>query len=171
MRAFVAFIPLVVAALAGACDPTQSNAVASLGDEAPGVRRGPLHRPGQPCLLCHDGTLGNPPAFSVAGTVYANPAPDTSPASGVDVVLTDANGATHTATTNAAGNFYVSPSEFQPAYPMRVKLQAGNGNPVCMFTHVGRDGSCAGCHTEPAGPRSPGHVALAPKAFDCSEQP
>ena len=41
--------------------------------EAPGVRRGPLHRPGQPCLLCHDGALGDPQRFTVAGTVFQTP--------------------------------------------------------------------------------------------------
>jgi hypothetical protein len=29
-----------------------------------------------------------------------------------------------------------------------------------MLTHVGRDGSCADCHTPTAGPTSPGPVYL-----------
>jgi hypothetical protein len=159
MRALIAAI--VAVAIAGACDPVVSDEVASLGDNAPGVRNGPLHRPGQPCLVCHDGAIRNPSAFSVAGTVFANPSPDTTPASDVQVVLTDSNNAKFTATTNAAGNFYVTPTQFAPAYPMRVELNVGSTR-VCMFTHVGRDGSCAGCHTDPLGPRSPGHVTTKP---------
>ena len=49
---------VALAALATTCtlDPVQSEAVADLGGEAPGVAPGPLHRPGQPCLVCHDGS-------------------------------------------------------------------------------------------------------------------
>jgi hypothetical protein len=41
----------------------------------------------------------------------------------------------------------------------------GDGVTQKMGTHVGRDGSCAGCHVDPQGPTSPGRVYLheAPK--------
>jgi hypothetical protein len=29
-----------------------------------------------------------------------------------------------------------------------------------MHTFIDRDGSCAGCHVDPSGPNSPGHVSL-----------
>ena len=53
-----------------ACDPVHGDAISALGPEAPDVRQGPLHRPGQPCLLCHDGALGDPQRFTIAGTVF-----------------------------------------------------------------------------------------------------
>lgn len=141
-----------------ACDPVRSDQIAALGGEAPGVGPGPEHRPGQPCLLCHDGKLGDPREFAVAGTVFRR-ADDREPASGVVVHLVGANGSTHDATTNAAGNFYVLPAQWTPAYPMFVSLDS-EGIIVKMKTHIGRDGSCAGCHFDPPGPDSYGHVSL-----------
>jgi hypothetical protein len=156
--------PLVVALtlslVAAACDPVQDGAIAALGGEAAGVRRGPLHRPGQPCLLCHDGALGDPPAFSVAGTVFDRPA-DTQGVSDATVSLTDANGSTYDAITNAAGNFYLTPAQWTPTFPVTVAVTA-SGLRVVMHTDIGRDGSCASCHVDPAGPNSPGHVSIAP---------
>jgi hypothetical protein len=152
---------LLAGALFGAlalasCDPVASDAKAALGDEAPGVSRGPLHRPGQPCIVCHDGGVGDPPAFAVAGTVFDAPNSPV-PASGVTVTLTGSNGHAFSAVTNAAGNFYVVPDEFIPAYPMKVTISVG-GVTNTMQSHVGRDGSCAGCHTDPPRPSSPGRV-------------
>jgi hypothetical protein len=138
------------------CDPVHDSAVAALGDETPGVRQGPLHRAGQPCGTCHDGTVGNPRSFSVAGTIYVDEH-DTTPAVDATVTLTSANGASYAATTNAAGNFYVEPAQFTPQYPMAVLVSYGAAF-VRMSTLVGREGSCATCHHEPAGPTSAGHV-------------
>jgi hypothetical protein len=143
-----------------ACDPVHQSAVDALGDEAPGVRRGPTHRPGQPCMLCHDGALGDASQFTVAGTVYADEGQNSGGANSVQVVLTDSTGSTFTTTTNTAGNFYLTPRDWTPTYPMKVKIVATDGSEHPMTTHVGRDGSCAGCHEYPPGPRSPGHVYL-----------
>jgi hypothetical protein len=137
------------AILANVCDPVRSNEVATLGGEAPGVPHGPLHRPGQPCLLCH----GN---FSVAGTVFVDPT-NRNPAAGVTVNLTDSQGHVFSDTTNAAGNFFVRPAQFTPVYPMKVALQY-DGMTVNMTADVGRDGACAMCHSDPVTPSSPGHV-------------
>jgi hypothetical protein len=145
---------------AWACDPVQSDAIDALGGEAPGVRRGPLHRPGQPCLLCHDGSVGSPEGFSVAGTVFARSG-DRTPASAAVVHLTDATGATFDATTNAAGNFYILPGQWTPHYPMAASVTGSAGQPVLMQTLIDTNGSCSGCHVDPAGPTSPGHVCLA----------
>jgi hypothetical protein len=137
-----------------------ANAVDALGGEAAGVRRGPTHRPGQPCLVCHDGALGDPNAFSVAGTIFVN-ADDLTPADGASVNLTSSNGAEIRTTANAAGNFYLLPSQYTPAYPMKVDVEYRN-IVVKMVSNIGRDGSCAGCHADPAGPTSPGHVYIPP---------
>ena len=142
------------------CNPVNDALVASLGPETPGVPKGPLHRPGQPCLACHDGNLRDPPAFSVAGTVFIN-ASDLQPAVDAGITVTDSVDASYTAMTNAAGNFYVLPSQYTPTYPMKVVV-AWNGTTVSMTADVGRDGACAMCHTDPTGPSSPGHVYIPP---------
>ena len=147
---------LVLGALLGSCDPYYDDQIAALGPEAPGVRKGPLHRPGQPCLLCHDGAVGSPPQFSVAGTVFVD-ANGLVPAVDAAVLLSGADGVDYSAKTNAAGNFYVSPAQYTPVNPMRVVVKYANST-ATMHAHVGRDGSCAGCHTDPAGPASAGHV-------------
>jgi hypothetical protein len=152
---------LLAGAVALACDPIYEDAITALGGEAPGVPRGPLHRPGQPCVLCHDGSIGNPPGFSVAGTVYVNPGVDLTPAVGAEVMLLDSQGHSFNATTNKAGNFYVLPHEFQPVYPMKVSVMYGTVT-VKMTADVGRDGSCAKCHFDPASSSTPGHVYVPP---------
>ena len=142
----------------GACDPVHDQAVDALGPEAPGVPKGPTHRPGQPCVTCHDGALGDPPHFTVAGTVFVN-ATDKAGAVGATVTLTSADDTTYTATTNSVGNFYVEPKDFTPTYPMKVVVEYEHIT-VKMTSHVGRDGSCADCHTNPAGPTSAGQVYI-----------
>jgi hypothetical protein len=143
-----------------ACDPVHADAVDALGDETPGVRKGPLHRPGQPCIVCHDGALRDPPAFSVAGTIFVD-ADSLVAADGATVTLTDSDEKTIDLTTNQAGNFYASPSQFTPTYPMTVEVRY-RGVRVPMTSKIGRDGSCGGCHTDPAGPTSPGHIYIPP---------
>ncbi len=156
-------LALLLAALP-ACDPVVDDARAALGPETPGVRQGPLHRPGQPCLLCHDGDLGDPQRFTIAGTVFqTNGARDA--AQNVTVNVVDATGASVALSTNAAGNFYATPGQYDPTFPLRVSLSYGGGT-VQMETLVGgngtveANGACASCHFDPAGPSSPGHVAL-----------
>ncbi len=143
-----------------ACDPVNSDAIAALGGETPGVRQGPMHRPGQPCLLCHDGQIGDPPAFSVAGTVFEIPAGDI----GVDsatVTLVDSANSTYHALTNSAGNFYATPDEWSPTFPIvSVSVVDSSGLKAVMQSQIGRDGACAGCHVSPAGPASPGHISM-----------
>ena len=139
-----------------ACNPVVADQVSALGPEAAGVRTGPLHRPGQPCTLCHDGAIGDPPAFSVAGTVFQS-AIGTVGQANVKVTITGADGQVFAATTNSAGNFYLTPAQAQPKYPTRVSLGAG-GTTVTMQSHIGWAGACGSCHVDPAGPDSPGHV-------------
>jgi hypothetical protein len=149
-------VVVALAAALGACDPVHSDEIAALGDEAPGVKKGPLHRPGQPCQVCHDGSVGSPPEFTVAGTIYKNEG-DTVGVVSASVVLTSVNGDTYTAVTNSVGNFYVTPRQFTPTYPMRVSVKLGTVT-VKMTSLVGRNASCATCHFDPAGPTSAGRV-------------
>ena len=148
-----------------ACDPVHDDAIAALGPEAPGVRRGPLHRPGQPCLLCHDGATGDPQRFTVAGTVFETSGALVA-APGATVALLDAHGSGTQLTTNAAGNFYATPGQYDPTFPIQVTVQGTGGQTVHMQTLIAGngtvepDGACASCHFDPAGPSSPGHVCL-----------
>jgi hypothetical protein len=150
---WLAFMTVLVA-----CDPVHQNEIDALGGNMPGVSNGPLHRPGQRCLVCHDGALGDPREFSVAGTVFRRPS-DREPVEGARVTLDGSDGSTFEAVTNAAGNFYLTPSEWTPTFPMRTSV-AWQGQRIPMHTNVGRDGSCASCHVDPAAANSPGHVYL-----------
>jgi hypothetical protein len=138
------FVPIALALLLGGCpDPVREDLEAAQGPEAPGVPRGPLHRPGQRCLACHrDG--GEGPAFSVAGTVFARQG-ETAAASGVDVVLQDARGEQRAVVTNEVGNFWIAASEWAPTFPLRAQVRA-NGTTLRMRTELGREGSCGACH-------------------------
>jgi hypothetical protein len=151
-------VPALGAALGLACcvNETHELAVQALGGEAPGVSRGPLHRPGQPCLVCHgvDGPASK--RFVVAGTIYAEQG-TTNPAPGAQAVIEDINGSVFAATANEAGNFYVTPDEWAPTFPAQVQVVQGANNQP-MLTHIGRDGSCADCHTQSPGPDSAGPV-------------
>jgi hypothetical protein len=163
MRTFsIAVLVLVLAAITGCeTDPVLSDETAALAGNAPGVRNGPLHRPGEPCLLCHDGSLGDPPAFSVAGTVFTDQT-GTTGQDGVTVTMTDSTGVQFSAApTNTAGNFYVTPDEWTPTFPLvNVSILLTGQPSVSMTSEVGRSGSCATCHVGARGPASAGVVYL-----------
>ena len=148
---------LLVGALVGCGDPVHDNAVAALGPEAPGVPKGPLHRPGQPCVLCH-GPQGSATTFLLAGTVYIS-ADSRMPIENVTVNVTDSASHKATATSNCAGNFFVTPAGFTPDAPLWVTLGQGDVFRQ-MDTAIYREGSCAACHHDPKGPAAVGHVFL-----------
>jgi hypothetical protein len=93
----------------------------------------------------------------MAGTVFAG-GNSLLPSVGATVTLQGADGTTATATTNAAGNFYLTPDLYAPTYPVHVTSITLGGVSNTMHSHIGGNGSCAGCHVDPAGPDSPGHV-------------
>src|SRR6185437_13022232 len=78
----------LVLAPTGCNDPVPDDEVASLGPEDPNVPPGPLHRPGQPCMACHDGTGPASLAFATAGTIFQD-MPDTTPLVAGRVQITD----------------------------------------------------------------------------------
>jgi hypothetical protein len=147
----------LIALGAGCADPALQADIAALGAEAPDVPIGPLHRPGQPCVLCHQ-EGGNASPFLVGGTVYYGE-DDAQPVGNVEVVLVDLAGATRRTTTNCAGNFFVRTSEWKPTPPIWASLVAGD-HEIHMESPIYREGSCATCHYRPAGPQSAGHVFL-----------
>jgi hypothetical protein len=157
----IAFFAALIAL--DACDPVADDAITALGPEADGVRPGPLHRPGQPCPLCHDGASGDPQRFTIAGTVYETLS---ARVASVDttVVLVDANSSSIELHTNAAGNFYTTPAQYDPSFPIQVTVRGPGGEMVRMQTLVEGNrtiepnGGCASCHFDPQGRNSPGHV-------------
>lgn len=166
MRAVRSAVVVAAAGLLAACvgDPVREMTAHELGPEQPGVRPGPLHRPGQPCLVCHPPGGGGKMPFSMAGTVYQTdqvkaPLPD------VLVRLSDAQGRKYSTGTNCAGNFFVRPADFDPDYPVWVTLEFG-GVEWPMKTAIFREGSCAACHGDPAGLDSVGYVYFAPVPVD-----
>ena len=142
----------------GSCgDPVQDAAIAALGPEDPNVPVGPLHRPGQPCLLCHQpGGAALP--FGLGGTVYVT-ATGQKPVANVTVLILDATNAEFTTTTNCAGNFFATADQYTPVYPIWATLRGGRIQRD-MDSPAHREGSCAGCHTATIGPASPGPVYL-----------
>ena len=151
----------VTAAVVLSCgDPARSVPAAELGPEVPGVEEGPLHRAGQPCLVCHDGSRSRP--FALAGTVYLTPEAD-DPAVGAAVRWVDAEGRRGEARTNCAGNFFVLPEDFTPAYPLWVSVAVGSLE-VAMDSPINGDGSCAHCHGLSPGPSSTERVYAFPIA-------
>jgi hypothetical protein len=125
-------------------DPAHLDAVANLGDEAPNVPAGPTHRPGQPCTTCHGGLGPSDVEFSVAGTLFTVRGTKTPLAGGV-VTVTDAVGASKTATSNDAGNFFIKKSDWDPAFRLSVFIEA-QGLKKVMLTSIARDGGCGSCH-------------------------
>lgn len=155
---------LVFLAVASCGDPVHSNAVDALGPEY--TTPGPLHRAGQPCLVCHGGLGPASKEFSFAGTLY-KASTTTDALEGASVEVTDAKSTKGSGKSNKVGNFYIEPATLTPVFPVRVQISFPGGANPSMGTHIGHDGSCAGCHSDPPSPRTPGHVWLVddPDAF------
>jgi len=163
-RSQITLILLGIAMMIACGDPTHDNAVAALGSDPTGQPNGPTHRAGEPCLVCHGGSGPGSAQFSVGGTLYAvKGQPD--PLVNGTVHLTDATDAGFDIPTNSVGNFYATVDEWKPVAPIHVRVTLDTAE-ADMISHVGRDGSCADCHTADAGPRSPGPAYLAVTAGD-----
>ncbi len=165
----------VVLAAAGAIfaasceDPVADDRIAALGPENPSIHRGPLHRAGQPCLVCHGG-YGPGRELAFAGTIYATPT-DKTPVNAAKITVTDATGQTREIYSNCAGNFLEEINKWTPVFPLRAEIECTlplpDGSPAgtvpvkrrsVMQTRIDRDGSCAGCHTGDPSQSSPGRI-------------
>lgn len=112
-----------------------------------GFENGPLHRAGQPCLLCHSQAGGTGPYFSVAGTVYA--VDGVTGLEGVEVTLVDITGDERVVVTNAVGNFMIDVRDWSPVFPLTADLTEmtpTGENRIGMRSPISREGSCAYCH-------------------------
>jgi hypothetical protein len=158
MRAHSSLAAVLSALLAplSCVDVVHEDKVQALGGETPGLSPGPLHRPGQPCITCHGGSGPASAQLSVGGTVYATQGAS-DPAVGAQVQITDINGTIFTARTNETGNFYVTPAEWRPRYPLKIQVSLGSALQT-MNSIDNRDGSCADCHQPAPGPMSAGPV-------------
>jgi hypothetical protein len=155
-----AWLP-VFFALNACADPLRDEKIDSLGPEQEGFGRGPTHRPGQPCVLCHsDGGPGSP-EMSFGGTLFH--APQTGLPfliGGWLVEIADDAGSVVTVPSNRCGNFYLTPDDLDPVFPVRVRvLDPRSGAPATtMQGRIAREGACGACHTEPKGPLAAGMV-------------
>jgi hypothetical protein len=178
-RTFLTPALALVASIAACSDPVRDAQVRNLGVEFPNVPVGEYHRAGQPCVVCHGGAGPASMRFTVAGTVFAQQGA----AVGVDgatVAMTDSAGSVWKATTNCVGNFFVRPGEWDPAFPILVRVFKGN-QVKTMQGAIGRERSCGYCHDDPSGGlepfRSAGHIYLyasgdsVPAAANCPVNP
>ena len=153
-------VAALVAAAACSTDPVHDAAVSALGAEAPNVPAGQYHRAGQPCVVCHGSEGPANQQFSIAGTVFFGPANGQPPArtstpvgvGEVTVQLEDDSQSKFAVVTNCVGNFWVSPSDWSPQFPVLVTIQGqpqGTTLTKSMQSHIGRDPSCSSCHQYP----------------------
>jgi hypothetical protein len=153
-RGSVLALAIAASLLAASCgNPAVDVRITALGEEKEGVEPGQHHRPGQPCVLCHSTYGGAEPIMTVAGTIYAAPAPAGAaiPVEGAVVQLIDGFGnKSPVATTNCAGNFWLTEEQWNPGFPLLVEIvctkDGGSEVRQTMATRIARDGSCAGCH-------------------------
>lgn len=168
--------------LLSACtvDPVREQTIDELGPEKPGVHPGPLHRPNQPCVVCHGGSGPGNAVFSLAGTIYQEQQGLAAlPNALVHFVDSSKTPRHYQVATNCAGNFFVDENDFAPVFPVWMSIEFGSvctahdpNNPsVCtqtqpwivpMSTPSFRERSCAACHRDPASANSVGHVYLFP---------
>jgi hypothetical protein len=152
-------LPIAVLAgllLAACFDPVHDDRVEALGPEVAGVKRGPLHRPGQPCTVCHGGEGPGSPTFAVAGTAFERQK-SLAPLVGGVVRLVDTHSRQLGIFTNEAGNFYVQEDDFTLSFPLFASVELGD-EAHQMQTPIFRAASCAECHADPPGRSSVGHV-------------
>lgn len=138
---------LVIALVSSSCiDPVHSDAVDALGPEAAGVREGPEHRPGQPCLTCHGGD-GPGPTWVAAGTVYEVRGDLSKPLVRGIVKLEDSAGKSIETSTNKVGNWWIEERRFTPVFPLYATVyDESRANQAQMVTRIGRNAGCGYCH-------------------------
>ena len=142
--------------LACTSDPVYHDAVKALGKDSPG---GPseFHRAGQPCGLCHQDGGDASTDFAIAGTIFSGPQ-NLIGVEGARVDLVDANGTSppinKPVLTNCVGNFFVLRSDWNPAFPVAVRIIKG-AVARTMRSQISRTSSCADCHKAKLPPDDP----------------
>jgi hypothetical protein len=159
LRFAIALFSACIVMVSACGDPSHDNIVDALGSDPSGQPNGPTHRAGEPCLTCHGGSGPASAQLAVGGTAYSVKG-QSDPLVNGTVHLVDATGAKFEMPTNSVGNFFATTAEWKPVAPIHVSLTQDTAE-ADMISHIGRDGSCADCHTPTAGPRSPGPIYLA----------
>jgi hypothetical protein len=125
-----------------------------------GNNESPLMHPGLECISCH--SRSDAPQFAIAGTIYPTGHEyddcNGSAAVGAVVHVSDNAGVTRSFTANSAGNFYGSPSNGWPTFPIRAWVTF-QGRTRTMSSAV-PSGDCNSCHTLNGASGAPGRVAL-----------
>jgi hypothetical protein len=119
-----AWVPLLMLA-ACTSDPVLESRTAALGSEDPAVPVGEDHRPGQPCVTCHQPSGASDRHFALAGTVLWGPV-KLQGVAGARVEILDARPGPlppRVVTTNCAGNFFIDASD-DLTFPLRVRVVA-----------------------------------------------
>lgn len=148
MRRLLCLASLLAFAAACRHDPVAQEQIDALGPES--GTPSATHRPGQPCVVCHDTYGGAQPAMAIGGTVYAldTKAKKITPVKNVRVLITDSSdngGVVKKACTNEAGNFWIERANWADiVYPLSAKVGSAS-----MQSLIGREGSCASCHQLP----------------------
>lgn len=124
-----------------------------------GGGEGPNMDPGMACISCHSRS-GEAPKFSIAGTVYPTAhEPDqchgADGSTGVQVVITGADGKAVTLTPNGVGNFSSSGAVKTP-YQAKLVFMGRERLMVAAQT----SGDCNSCHTQSGANAAPGRLVL-----------
>lgn len=172
MLARVSISALLVLVAAGCGPMTPSASPAAQGTPVPGGSgvcvsgqtfhgdESPLMNPGLDCVGCHESS-GEAPRLAVAGTVYsAYDEPDYCVGrSGVDVVVTGANGTELTLHTNASGNFMLRQSDANAAgLTMPIHAEVHSNGAINAMSAAQSTGACNTCHSQHGADGAPGRI-------------
>ncbi len=138
---------------------TVATSVCASGQQWQGGTDGSdVMQPGTSCINCHG--QGEGPQFLVAGTVYAGQHESDlcGGVSGVKVDILDKDGnIALSATSNSAGNFFISQGHTLPKpYTARITYKGATRD---MKTPQ-YSGDCANCHTKVGASDAPGRIAV-----------
>jgi len=135
-------------------DPATPPTLVCTSGKTVSNRPGPLMAAGVACGQCHTGGDG-PPLFAMAGTLFPTlHEPDKcAGVTGVNVLIIDANGDTHTMTTNQSGNF----TRYTPV-PLPYRAMVISGNEIREMKTPQMNGDCNSCHTGLGTGGAPGRV-------------
>jgi hypothetical protein len=142
------------------------------------------HRGGQACTVCHGPQGDANTEFLFAGTVYYGKCDckfadgkacesdpkrcNRIPAAGATVRIrwTSDDRQDVKVKTNCAGNFFLPKNkylgQFKISFPALVSVTTEGADPKTqiMTSHIGREGSCAGCHENPTRADQPGQIYI-----------
>ncbi len=146
-------VALLGAALALGCSDNAADMLAENNSCASGLSwphgddGSELMHPGGDCIKCH-AQRDKGPVYEIAGSVYESltEEDDCAGLEGAIIEITDINNNVFTMTSNAAGNFFMTPEEAEGIeYPATVKaIYDGRENPMIGLLPYG---NCTDCHT------------------------